>query len=54
MTFSLMPIGALQSGVIAQYTSAPFAVAVGGAAVVLFAVVMGVFNRQVRNLGSVA
>ena len=53
MTFSLMPIGALQSGAIAQYTSAPFAVALGGCAVVLFAVGMGISNRQLRTLGSV-
>lgn len=50
MTWSLLPVGAMQSGAIAEYTSAPLAVAVGGAAVILFAVVMGVGNRQVRNL----
>ena len=52
MTWSLLPLGAMQAGLIAQYTSASFAVAVGGAAVILFAVGMAVTNREVRNLGT--
>jgi len=51
MTWSLMPLGAMQAGVIAEFTSAPFAVALGGAAVILFAVAMAMTNSQVRNLG---
>ena len=51
MTWSLLPVGAMQAGAIAEYTSAPLAVAVGGGAVILFAVVMGLGNRQMRNLG---
>ena len=51
MTWSLLPVGAMQAGAIAEYTSAPIAVAVGGGAVILFAVVMGLGNRQMRNLG---
>lgn len=50
MTWSLLPMGAMQSGAIAEYTSAPLAVAVGGGAVILFAVVMGLGNRRVRTL----
>ena len=50
MTWSLLPVGAMQSGAIAEYTSAPLAVAVGGGAVILFAVVMGLGNRRVRTL----
>ena len=52
MTWSLLPLGAMQAGAIAQFTSASFAVALGGAAVILFAVGMAVTNRQVRNLGT--
>ncbi len=52
MTWSLLPLGAMQAGVIAEYTSAPFAVAVGGAAVILFAVGMSMSSRLVRNLGA--
>ena len=51
MTYSLMPLGAMQAGIIAEYTSASFAVSLGGAAVVLFAVGMAVTNSQMRNLG---
>ena len=50
MTWSLLPVGAMQAGAIAEFTSAPLAVAVGGGAVILFAVVMGLGNRQVRDL----
>ena len=51
MTWSLLPLGAMQAGTIAELTSAPLAVALGGSAVILFAVGMAVTNRQVRNLG---
>ena len=50
MTWSLLPVGAMQSGAIAEYTSAPLAVAIGGAAVIFFAIVMGLSIRQVRTL----
>ncbi len=52
MTWSLMPLGAMQAGLIAEYTSAPFAVGLGGAAVILFAVGMAIGSRQVRTLGA--
>ena len=52
MTWSLLPLGAMQAGVVAEFTSALFAVALGGAAVILFAVGMAVTNPQVRNLGT--
>ena len=50
MTWSLLPVGAMQSGAVAEYTSAPLAVAIGGAAVIFFAIVMGLSIRQVRTL----
>ena len=50
MTWSLLPVGAMQSGAVAEYTSAPLAVAIGGAAVIFFAIVMGLSVRQVRTL----
>ncbi len=52
MTWSLLPLGALQAGAIAEYTSAALAVGVGGAAVILFALGMTMASRQVRGLGS--
>ena len=53
MTWSIMPLGGLQAGALANvaWIGAPFAVAIGGAAVVAFAVAMGVFNGRVRELG---
>ena len=51
MTWSLLPVGAMQAGAIAEYTSASFAVGVGGGAVILFAVGMSLAGRQVRRLG---
>ena len=51
MTWSLLPLGAMQAGAVAEYTSASFAVALGGAAVILFSVAMAVANRELRNLG---
>ena len=52
MTWSLLPLGAMQAGAIAEYTSAAFAVGVGGAAVILFALGMTMVSRQVRDLGT--
>ena len=51
MTWSLLPIGAMQAGAIAEYTSAALAVGIGGAAVILFALGMTMTSRQVRELG---
>ena len=53
MTYSIMPLGGLQAGALANvsWIGAPFAVAIGGAAVVLFSLATGVFNGRVRQLG---
>lgn len=50
MTWGLLPLGAIQSGFIAQFTSAPFALIVGGVAVILFALGPASFNPQIRRL----
>ena len=56
MTWSIMPLGGLQAGALASvsWIGAPFAVAIGGAAVVLFALATGTFNGRIRELGGVA
>ena len=56
MTWSIMPLGGLQAGALASvsWIGAPFAVAIGGAAVVLFALATGTFNGRIRDLGGVA
>jgi MFS family permease len=51
MTFSVLPLGAMQAGGVAEFTSAPFAVALGGAVIIVLAVGMALTNRQVRDLG---
>ena len=51
MTWSLLPLGGMQAGVVAEYTSAPFAIGLGGTVVILFALAMMLANRNVRNLG---
>ncbi len=52
MTYSIMPLGGLQAGALANvpWIGAPLAVAIGGAAVVLFSLATGVFNRRMRQL----
>ena len=52
MTWSMLPIGAMQGGAIAEYTNASVAVGLGGGAVILFAVGMTLASRQVRQLGA--
>ena len=56
MTWSIMPLGGLQAGALASisWIGAPFAVAIGGAAVVLFALATGTFNGRIRELGGQA
>ncbi|MDE2844858.1 MAG: MFS transporter [Chloroflexota bacterium] len=56
MTWSIMPLGGLQAGALASvsWIGAPFAVAIGGAAVVLFALATGTFNGRIRELGGAA
>ena len=50
LTWGLLPMGGMIGGAIASVTSAPFAVAVGGALVVATALGMAVRIPQIRNL----
>ena len=52
MTWSIMPLGGTWAGSIADYLGAPFAVTIGGLAVIAFAVGPALLNGQVRNIGS--
>ncbi len=56
MTYCIMPLGGLQAGALANvsWIGAPFAVSIGGAAVVLFALATGVFNGKIRQMGGQA
>lgn len=51
ITWSLLPLGGLQSSQIAHYVSAPAAVIIGGALVLAFAMGVAVTSRHVRRLG---
>ena len=48
--WSLAPLGALQAGFVAQFTSTPFAIALGGAAVIAVTVLAFLFSGQIRAI----
>ncbi|GBD11732.1 Enterobactin exporter EntS [bacterium HR23] len=50
MTWSMMPLGAVQSGFIADAVSAPFAIALGGILTVAFALLPAVASPALRRL----
>lgn len=52
MTYSISPLGALQAGVLANLIGTPIAIAIGGLAVVGFAVGPATVNSKLRNLGT--
>ncbi len=52
MTWSIMPLGGMQAGALANFMTAPFAIAVGGLAVAAFALGPATINGKVRDLGS--
>jgi predicted MFS family arabinose efflux permease len=53
LTWSLLPLGALQAGLIADWVSPQFAIALGGVAVAMFALVVAVTSHRVRTMGIV-
>ena len=55
MTWNIRPLGGLQASALASISviGAPIAIAIGGAAVVAFALVSALASSKVRNLGSV-
>ena len=52
MTWSILPLGGMQAGAIANAIGAHWALVIGGAAVVLFALGPALLNQQIRNLTS--
>ena len=50
ITFSLAPIGGMQAGVVASILGVPWAITIGGFAVILFALGMAALNPKVRHL----
>lgn len=53
MTWSIMPLGGFQAGIMAEYLGAPFAVSLGGLAVIAFAAGPAMLNGNVRNIGTI-
>ncbi len=51
ITWSMIPLGGLQSSQIAHHVSPPIAVAIGGGLVAALALVVGITNRRVRDIG---
>lgn len=50
LMFNLAPLGSLQAGLIASVTNAPFAVALGGGTLVVFALLTYATSADIRNL----
>ena len=48
--WSLAPLGALQAGFVASYTSTPFAITLGGGAVIVVTILAFVFSGQIRSI----
>ena len=48
--WSLAPMGALQAGFVASYTSTPFAIALGGGAVIAVTILAFALSAQVRSI----
>ena len=55
MTYNIRPLGGMQAGALANIGAigAPFAIAIGGMAVVAFAIGSALVNKNVRNLSTV-
>ena len=52
MSFNIMPLGGFQAGILANYFGAPLTVALGGSAVIAFALLAAARNPEVRRLGT--
>ncbi len=52
LTYTMLPLGGFQAGLVANFMGAPFAVAIGGALVMAFAVLAAARNTHVRRLGA--
>jgi MFS family permease len=53
MTYNIGPLGGMQAGAVASFAGAPVAVAVGGIAIIAFAVGVAASRPQVRRLSAV-
>jgi MFS family permease len=51
LTWSLLPLGALQAGLIADWVNPEFAIAMGGVIVAVFALVIALTSQRIRTIG---
>jgi hypothetical protein len=52
MSFNILPLGGFQAGILANYFGAPLTVALGGSAVIAFALLAAARDPEVRRLGT--
>ena len=52
LTWSLLPLGALQAGLLADWVNPEFAIALGGVVVASFALVIALVSHRVRTMGA--
>ncbi|MEK9659830.1 MAG: MFS transporter [Chloroflexota bacterium] len=52
LMWNLMPLGALQAGLVATWVSVPFAIALGGAVIIIFTVLVFIASPQLRRVRS--
>jgi len=52
MSYNIMPLGGFQAGILANYFGAPLTVALGGSAVIAFALLAAARDPEVRRLGT--
>jgi hypothetical protein len=52
MTWNIMPLGGMYAGLAAVWLGAPWAIALGGFLVSLFAIGPALLNREVRSVGA--
>ena len=50
LTWSLMPLGGMQAGLVAEAIGTPLAVAIGGFGIIGFTIVVAIASKQVREL----
>lgn len=52
LTWSLLPLGAFQAGLVAGWVNPEFAIALGGVVVASFALVVALLSNQIRTMGA--
>ena len=51
ITWNIFPLGGMYVGALAAFIGMPYAIAIGGMLVIVFAIGPALLNPQIRNLG---